>query len=593
MPGKYFLTSEDWVLERVQEAARQLEISGQRLTRKAICAEAGISKTGLSKYDRVKAFLGEILPHKKPPSLVQDPQYEDQLLEKAQQAVQELSQAGKPITHRAVSARIGIRKSAIVRYPRLKKFLENCVDDARQQQQHAEKREQALLEKVRAGVMDLEDHQQLVTYEAISQKIGLSSSVWSSYARVRAFVEPHLDSRYLRSIKEREQREEMLIPRVEEVLSQLEAAGKSVSFESVGRLVGVRAKTLMTHPRIHMLIERRKGPPHSRGGRVRRSEEEVLSDVRRVIASLTERGEGVNYEAIAHEMGGIAVRTLKAYPKVRMLVDEYLQSDHLYQSQQFALREEQLLYRMEAAITELEALGKPFTQGQLCEMVGMSRSGLKRYPRAIALLKQKASRHHTFQRLREQREEELVQRVKEAILDLTDRGERITPRKVARKVSISQEALMQYPQVVLLLEQGGYKKRKPRSEREEELLGLVREAIHTCKVNGQPITRMRLSGMVGVERAPLLHYPRVKALVTQAVNEDKQQRQELRSQAREEELTRQVVATLQQLRDQKRRITKRAIEKAVHVSNICSHSPQIRVLIESAMQAQHTTTESA
>ena len=43
-----------------------------------------------------------------------------------------------------------------------------------------------------------------------------------------------------------------------------------------------------------------------------------------------------------------------------------LQSDHLYQLQQFALSEEQLLCQMEEAITELEALGKPFTQRELC-----------------------------------------------------------------------------------------------------------------------------------------------------------------------------------------------------------------------------------
>ena len=46
MRGKYFLTSEDWVMDRVQEAARQLEISGQPLTIKAVCAATGISKKG-------------------------------------------------------------------------------------------------------------------------------------------------------------------------------------------------------------------------------------------------------------------------------------------------------------------------------------------------------------------------------------------------------------------------------------------------------------------------------------------------------------------------------------------------------------------
>ena len=186
-----------------------------------------------------------------------------------------------------------------------------------------------------------------------------------------------------------------------------------------------------------------------------------------------------------------------------------------------------------------------------------------------------------------------MQRVKEAIFDLTDRGEHIAPEKVGRKVNLSRQVLMQYPMVVLLLEQSGYKKRKLRSEREEELLDLVREAIHACKVSGQPITKMRLSGMVGLACAPLLRYPQVRVLMTQAVNEDKQQRQERRFQVLEEELTQQVVAVLHQLRDQNRRITKRAIEKAVHVSNICSRYPKVRVLIESAMQIQHTTTKSA
>jgi hypothetical protein len=67
--------------------------------------------------------------------------------------------------------------------------------------------------------------------------------------------------------------------------------------------------------------------------------------------------------------------------------------------QRFVLREEQLLSQLEAAISELEALGKPFTKGQLCEMVGKSPSGIKKYPRAHALLKQKVTHHHLYQRL--------------------------------------------------------------------------------------------------------------------------------------------------------------------------------------------------
>jgi transcriptional regulator with XRE-family HTH domain len=589
MPGKYFLTSEGWVIERVQEAVRQLEISGQRLTRKAIYTEAGISKSGLYKYDSVQTLLGTILFHKNSPPRVQDPLYEEQLLEKAQEAVQKLSQAGKPITHQAVSSLLGIRSSTIVLYPRVKMFLGQFVDYALQQQKHAEECEQALLEKVRTGVMDLKDQQLPVTYDAISQKIGIFSSVWLPYAQVRAFVDQHLDSPYLRSINEREQREEVLISRVEEALSQLEMDGKSVTFKSLGKLLGVNTKTLKTHPRVKSLIEQQKNPS-PRGGPARRSEEEVLSDVQRIIELLTGRGASVNYAAIAREMGVITIPTLKTYSKVRMLVDEYLKSHHIYQLHQFALREEQLLCRMEAAISELEALGKPFTQRELCTMVGKCRSALKRYPRVNALLKQKVTRHHIYQRLRKQPEQEdLVQRVKEALIDLAEREEHMTLRKVARMVKISREVLMQYPQVVLLLEEGGYKKRKPRLEREEELLGLVREAIHACKASGQPITKVKLSNMVGVDSATLHNYLQVRALMTKAANEDQQQRREMFYQEREEELIRKVVNAIQQLQDAGKRISVRAVGEIVHLSHAGLHYyPKVGIILESAITAQRT-----
>ena len=367
-----------------------------------------------------------------------------------------------------------------------------------------------------------------------------------------------------------------------------------MTFPSVGKLLGVGVKTLRIHPRVNALIEQRKSPPRSRGGQVRRSEEEVFSEVQRVIQLLIEGGMSVNYKAIAREMGGITAQTLQTYPKVRMLVDEHLQSYHLYQLQQFALREEQLLRRMEAAIAELEALGKPLTQRELCEMVGKSRAAIRQYPRVNTVLEQSITRHDVYQRHREQpAEEEMVLRVKEAMSGRSDHAERITVYSVARKVKISPEVLMQYPQVVVLLEQHGYHKRKRRSEREEELLNLVKNAIHACKTSGQPITKVRLSGMVGVDRAGLLRYAEVRALMTQAADEDRQDRQERRFRAREEELTGQVINALQQLRDQNRQISKRAIEKIVHVSNICMHYPRVKALIESAIQAQRTANETS
>jgi hypothetical protein len=68
MPGKFYLASEDWVMERVQEAIRHLEISGQRLTLKAISAATGFTEAGLYKYERVKTFIRGMLYYKQSPS---------------------------------------------------------------------------------------------------------------------------------------------------------------------------------------------------------------------------------------------------------------------------------------------------------------------------------------------------------------------------------------------------------------------------------------------------------------------------------------------------------------------------------------------
>ena len=598
MPGKFYLASEEWVMQRVQEAVRHIEISGQRLTLKAITAATGFSEAGLYKYERVKTFIRGMLYKRQSPPYTQDPLYENELLEKAWRAIQTLTQEGNPITHQAVCSLIGISSKSFFRHPKVKKLVGRFVDYDLQQRKHTEEYERAFLEKVRMGVLDLEEHQQPVTYNAISHKIGIHHTKWLHYAQVRAFVDQHLDSRYLRALKQREQREEVLFLRVEKALSQLEAAGSPVTFEAVRRLLGVDPKTLQANPRVNELIkqrkEQRKSPLQThRGRQPRRSEEEVYAAVQRVIPLLTECNIQINYTQVAREIGDIAAQTLRAYPKVRMLVDEHLRSYQRYQLQQFALREEQLLREVEATLTELEAQGKPFTQNDLCKMVGKSPTVLKQFPRVKALLEQKLTTHHVYQRGRaEPAEEEIVQRVKVALIELSDHGEHITMKKVVRKVNITDVVLIQYPQVVMLLEQYGYQKPKPRSERVEELLNLVKDAITTCKVSGQPIRKVRLAGMVGVDCATLRRYPEVWTLISQAVSEDKQI-QERRFRAREEEMTQQVIAALQLLRDNNMRISKKAIEDVVHATHICERYPKVKALIESAIQTQHTPNETA
>ena len=92
------------------------------------------SEAGLYKYERVKTFIRGMLYHKPSPSHTQDPLYEDELLEKAWRAIQELTQAGKPITHQAVCSLIGISSKTFFRHPKVKKLVGRFVDYDLQQQ---------------------------------------------------------------------------------------------------------------------------------------------------------------------------------------------------------------------------------------------------------------------------------------------------------------------------------------------------------------------------------------------------------------------------------------------------------------------------
>jgi hypothetical protein len=141
--------------------------------------------------------------------------------------------------------------------------------------------------------------------------------------------------------------ENWVTERVQEAVSQLSISGQPLTIKAIREETGISKIGLYRYDRVktflggvNALIEQRKSPPHSGGGQARRSEEEVSSDVQRAIALLTERSASINYATIAREIGGISAQTLQTYPKVRVLVDEHLQSDHLYQFQQFALRDE-------------------------------------------------------------------------------------------------------------------------------------------------------------------------------------------------------------------------------------------------------------
>ena len=82
--------------------------------------------------------------------------YEEELLEKVQQAIEQLEKRKVAITHLAVSEITGVHQSNFKFYPRVKTLLEKKVNYVSYQDQRRQQTEDGIFAKVRTAIQDLD-----------------------------------------------------------------------------------------------------------------------------------------------------------------------------------------------------------------------------------------------------------------------------------------------------------------------------------------------------------------------------------------------------------------------------------------------------
>jgi len=180
--------------------------------------------------------------------------------------------------------------------------------------------------------------------------------------------------------------------------------------------------------------------------------------------------------------------------------------------------EEQLLDQVKAAIRQLKARGKPILPGNIGDLLGMTGSRLKQYPRVKKLLTrcEKERRQEIFQ-VDLKREEELVKQVERTLKQLEARGEPIVLQHVCDMVDLSYSYMvMKYPRIRALFQEY----QKNRSERglsprldEEAKVQQVQTAINVLVSQGEPVTLRRIRQIVRLTQKQLRHSPRINALL--------------------------------------------------------------------------------
>jgi len=308
-------------------------------------------------------------------------------------------------------------------------------------------------------------------------------------------------------------------------------------------------------------------------------EEKLVNKVQQAIVILEQQEAPITQQAVA-QMIGVGGRSIfTTYPQIRNLWAEH-------KAKWRRQRENELVNQVQQAIDCLKQQGKPVSQRAVSKMVGLSWTSLQRsYPTAWAVLKQQSdygsatrkNGNHNQVRSTYQREDELVNQVRQAIDSLRQQGKAISQQAISKIVGLTPTGLRYYPRVKTILQAH---KGKNLPQDEDELLGKVQAALISLESAGVMVSKKAVSNILGLTSGALEYYPRVRAFVAAQITEKQPEHRAKQRQRREEELVTRVQQAIELLTSGGRPVTQTAICEIVQMSSASlKRYPRVRLLL--------------
>jgi biotin operon repressor len=260
---------------------------------------------------------------------------------------------------------------------------------------------------------------------------------------------------------------------------------------------------------------------------------------------------------------GVTRQGLQYYPVLKALWEQTTRELHTEWEKRKQQHEDELVGQVEEAIATLIAHGQYPSQDAIGQLVQMSPGGLRYYPRVRALMKESMDQRYRTRALRHQLSEgEVVERVQAALLRLQSLKQSITLKQISDLVGLSLHRLRLYPEVEAILdriaEEGRLQRKHQAILHEQSLAEQVRKAIQQLHDQGQPVSRQAVGELVGLTPRALAKYHLLRPLLSQIVEEYRNDRPQ-RTEQRENELLKQVRQLIKQLQEQGLPITQKAV----------------------------------
>jgi len=314
-------------------------------------------------------------------------------------------------------------------------------------------------------------------------------------------------------------------------------------------------------------------------------EEEYVCLVKEAIPRLEALSKPVQLRTVS-QLTGVSATTLGNHPRVKALLAEYNETYYAEKTRQFTLREKELVKRVQEARDQLLTLGRAITQRHVCQIVGVWSTSLKKYPRVKELLDQYAREYrHYLLEAKKQRENDLIEKVREAIQQLEDLQRPITLKSVSQIVGVSPGTLSYHNGTRELIAQHAPENLKAQAREkmliEEALAQCVEKTIQELKASGADISLQKICELIGEPPSKLRSYPRVYKILKPYVIEELEKRRV----EREESLLTQVREVVTMVKPFSKTTFAKVVKEQIGLAYVTLKKyPQVRAFIDQYAQ---------
>lgn len=342
------LLREEKLLDKAYEARESLLALGKSVTVARICKYLQICNKSLTKYPRVKEFIDRSCEENRAKRIEAREQREDNLVysqvrkkldltinhasekplkeEELLKLVQEMAPSTNPFDKRTLYRMIRENAGPIYgnpkKYPQVRQFIDEYAKVCRGQRREDEKtkrrqqQEEERFSRLQEAAVSLQSQGKALTWLVLAEASGIRVGLLRYYPRLREYVTKCIHEAAAYKYLIDQQQDEELLQRLQQVIQTQKLSNKSLSRETLSKILHVSKERLLTCPQTKAVLEELQRDLQS--DRLRQ-EMIIVEQVNKAILSLRDQGCPITQRGMSKYLG-IARTQLNSYPKVREIL---------------------------------------------------------------------------------------------------------------------------------------------------------------------------------------------------------------------------------------------------------------------------------